>query len=63
MSGNHPWPETLCNKFAALLLDGSVMQQCLLTRKQVILTRVVLIVFLPPSSLDVYFLHLKSCFL
>ena len=46
MSGNPPWPGTMYNKFAALLLDGSVMQQCLLTRKHVILMRVVSFVFL-----------------
>ena len=53
MSGNTPWPGNLYSTFTALLLDGSVMQQCLLTVKHVLLMRKVPFVFLHPSRVDV----------
>ena len=39
MSGNIPGAGNLYSMFTALLLDGSVMQQCLLTVKHVLLMR------------------------
>ena len=53
MSGSTPWLGNLNSMFTALLLDGSLMQQCLLTLKHVLLMRKVPIVFSHPSSLDV----------
>ena len=63
MDGSTPWPRNLYSTFTALLLDGSVMQQCLLTVKHVLLTRKVPFVFSHPSSLRRTLIALNCVFL